>query len=199
MTRFPFPRKRHDRGKSRAIQACNTLHRSLGFNPRKTRPPGLRWRLRSSRKKVPLRRSPPPISFALAIEIDRKRGDQIELSTEIGQRLVGPDRPDPPFDLEQIEQLREEGKLVDIQAQRRVSQVLKNKEEEPATAPEVEHRPRRSSGAISDPARGQCSGAATASHQHIWRSARSMRHNAAGARPASPGRSWHRSGASGTG
>jgi len=94
-------------------------------------------------EKSPLLRPPPPIALAFAIEVNRIRRDPIEPSTEIRQLLVRPDRPDPAFDVEEIEQLCEEREFVDIQAQRRVPQMLKHEGEEPSTAPQIEHRARR--------------------------------------------------------
>ena len=91
----------------------------------------------------PFRRAPPPIAPAGAIEIDGERRDQIELSSKIGQRFVRPDRPNPAFDAEQIEQLGEERELIDIQPEAAVPELLKNEEEEAAAAAEIEHGLRR--------------------------------------------------------
>src|SRR5207302_3809622 len=87
-------------------------------------------------------RVPPPIAFAVAVEIDRERCDQIKLSAEIRQRLVRPNRPDPALDLEEIEQLGEERELVDVDAQTGVAEMLEDKKKKTAAAAEVEHRER---------------------------------------------------------
>src|SRR5207248_6743895 len=94
-------------------------------------------------KKGPLRRAPPPIAFAVAVEIDRERGDQIKLSAEIRQRLVRPNRPDPAIDLEESEQLGEERELVDIQSQAGVAEMLEDEKKKTAAATEIERRERR--------------------------------------------------------
>ena len=101
---------------------------------------GIEMSLEVVQKKSPFRWPPPPVALAFAVEVDRKRGDQIELSTEIWQRLEGANRPDPSLDSKEIEQLREERIYVDIQAQTRVPQLLEDEEEEPAPATEVEDR-----------------------------------------------------------
>ena len=98
---------------------------------------GIEMALEVLQKKSPFRWPPPPIAFAFAVEVDRKRTDQIELSNKIRQRLVGANCPDPSFDLKEIEQLREEGEHVDIQTQTRMSQLSHDKEEESAPATEV--------------------------------------------------------------
>ena len=54
-------------------------------------------------EKSPLFRPPPPILFTDPVEIDRERGDEIELPAEIGQRLKGADGPNPSLDVKQIE------------------------------------------------------------------------------------------------
>jgi hypothetical protein len=59
----------------------------------------------------------PPILFAEAVEIDRERGDEIEFSTEVGQRLERPDSPDAALDAEETEKLGEERELVDVQTE----------------------------------------------------------------------------------
>lgn len=94
-------------------------------------------------KKSPLLRAPPPFAFAFAIEIDRERGDQIELASERGQRFVAPDRPDAPFDLKEIEQLRKKREHVDIETKSRVAQFLGNKKEEPASTTQIKDGLRR--------------------------------------------------------
>lgn len=93
-------------------------------------------------EKSPLGRAPPPIAFALAVEIDRESRDQIKLSAEIRQRLIRPNRPDPPFDVEEIEQLGKEREFVDVQAQTGVPEMLEDENKETAAATEVEHRER---------------------------------------------------------
>ena len=94
-------------------------------------------------KKGPFGRAPPPIAFAVPVEIDRERRDQIKLSAEIRQRLVRPNRPDPALDLEEIEQLGEERKLVDIQSQTGVAEMLEDEKKKTAAATEIERRERR--------------------------------------------------------
>src|SRR5438105_1945832 len=94
-------------------------------------------------KKSPLGRTPPPIAFAVAVEIDRERRDQIKLSAEIRQRFVRPNRPDPSLDLEEIEQLGEERKFVDIQPQTGVAEMLEDEKKKTAAATEIKHRERR--------------------------------------------------------
>lgn len=104
---------------------------------------GVEMALEVVQKKSPFRWPPPPLALAFPVEVDRKRRDQIELSTEIWQRLVGTNRPDPSLDSKEIEQLRKEGKHVDIQTQTRVPQLLEDEEEKPAPATEVEDKLRR--------------------------------------------------------
>ena len=94
-------------------------------------------------KKRPLFRAPPLLAAAFAVEIDRERGDQIELPPEIGQRFVRPNRPHLSLDVEEIEQLGEERKLVDVQTQTGVPEMPKNEKKETAAATEVEDRERR--------------------------------------------------------
>src|ERR1700730_14914591 len=96
-----------------------------------------------AQKKSPFRWPPPPFALAFPVEVYRKCADQIELSIEVWQRLVGANRPDPSFDSKEIKQLREERIHVDIQTQTRVPQLLQDEEEEPAPATEVEDRLRR--------------------------------------------------------
>jgi hypothetical protein len=91
-------------------------------------------------KKTPFGGFPPPITFALAVEVDRKGRDQIEFALEIGQRFMRPNGPDAPLNLKQIEQLREKWKLVDIQTERGMSEVLRDKKKKSAPATQVENR-----------------------------------------------------------
>ena len=55
------------------------------------------------------RGSPPPFAFAFPVEVDRKGSDQIEPATEIRQRFIGTNCPDPPFDSKKIEQFSKKG------------------------------------------------------------------------------------------
>src|ERR1700674_1141880 len=94
-------------------------------------------------EKSPVGRSPPPNVFDITVEIDRESRDQIKLSAEIRQRLVRPNRPDPPLDLEEIEQLSEERELVDVQTQTGVAEMLEDEKKEAAAATQIEHGERR--------------------------------------------------------
>jgi hypothetical protein len=96
-------------------------------------------------KEGPLWRTPPPITPALAIEIDRKRGDQIKLPFEIGERLERSDGPQPALDSEELQQSREEWEFIDIQTEPSVTEVLENEEKKAAAAAEIEHGFRRAS------------------------------------------------------
>src|SRR6478672_11128512 len=87
--------------------------------------------------------TPPPVLFADAVEIDRERGDEIELSPEIRQRLERLDRPHAALDLKQIQQLPEERKLIDVQPEALMPELLQNEEKEPAAAPEIQDGFRR--------------------------------------------------------
>ena len=104
---------------------------------------GIEMALEVVEKEGPLGRSPPPIALTFAVEIDRERGDQIELSAEIGKWLERLDRPNAALDPEKIEQLGEERELIDVQAEAGVPEVLKHEEKKSAPATEIEDRLRR--------------------------------------------------------
>lgn len=91
-------------------------------------------------EKFPLGRAPPPIAFAIAVEIDREGGDPIELAAEIGQWLEGLDRPDAALDVKQVQQPSEKRKLIDIQTKAGVPESLENEEKKAAAAAEIEDR-----------------------------------------------------------
>lgn len=91
-------------------------------------------------EKRPFGRSPPPILLAHPIEIDRERGDQIELPSEIRKWFEGSNRPNAALDTEKIEQLRKEREFVNIEAEATMPEVLKNEEKESAAAAKVENR-----------------------------------------------------------
>src|ERR1051325_8582867 len=92
------------------------------------------------KEKRPFGWSPPPIALTIAVEIDRKGGDEIEFSSQVRQRLKGVDGPEPSLDVEKVSELREERKYVDIDPQRGMTQRLGDEKEESSAAAEIENR-----------------------------------------------------------
>lgn len=114
-----------------------------GIQPEENPAAGIKMALEVVEKEGPLGWFPPPILFADAIEIDRERRDQIELPAQIGKRLVRLNSPNAALDLKEIEQLGEERKLIDVQTEAGVPEMLKHEEKESAAAAKIEDRLRR--------------------------------------------------------
>ena len=90
-------------------------------------------------KKFPFVRGPAAAFIRVAIERRRKRGDQIKLSAEIGQRFERADAPGQPVDSEQLDQLVGEWIIADVESDTGMAGLLRQKQKETGPTSEIEN------------------------------------------------------------
>jgi len=109
-----------------------------GINSEKDSAAGLQMAREIIEKKVPFFSTPDTVALPTGVEAGRERGNQIEFMPEIGQWLKGFDFPDLSFDTQKRNQVIKKQALTHVEAKTMMTELLANKEEEPATAAKID-------------------------------------------------------------
>ena len=86
-------------------------------------------------EKIPFRRAPKPFPGIVQIKIDRECGDPLEFLAEIWQRLECFDLPHNARHVENIEQLSEKRRLVDVEAKDGMPSLFRMNKKNPPPQP----------------------------------------------------------------